>query len=691
MKKLAACLAAFLLFSHGLFAQKISEHLRQQFLQSAGQPQPMIVLMAAQADVSDAANISDWNEKGWHCYHRLSSLAEKTQGNVAALCRAFGTEPRQYWIVNMVAVDAGSMALAEALAALPEVREVLHVASFYMEQPIDPTEERGDAHARAVTYEWGLQKIKADSVWLQGWRGTGIVVGGQDTGYQWDHPAIKDAYRGWDGTAVDHDYNWHDAIHQRDSHYSTDNTTCPYNMTSPCDDNNHGTHTMGTMVGKDSTGPGNVQYIGVAPDAKWIGCRNMDRGYGTPVTYSECFQWFLAPTRVDGSDPDPSKRPHVINNSWGCPLDEGCNTAIGSTHWIIRTALINLRNAGTVVVVSAGNSGPNCHTVQDPPAMYEAAYSIGASNSTDGIANFSSRGKVSVDTSFRMKPQIVAPGVSVRSSIPTNSYATFSGTSMAGPHCAGAVALLLDAVPSLIGNPGSVESYLNANAKSLPGATTQVCDGITTGSNPTIPNPVWGYGRLDIKKTIAAASTLPIELVSFTGRVERRSVRLSWQTATESGCAHFRVEKSSDGLRWQPLGKVACHGTTTAPNSYQLIDNQPIGGMNYYRLRQFDVDGDEGQGSPVAAVPFYPSAILGAYPSPAADQLTVSIYSERETSADLEIFDANGRLVRRSPMPLVAGSLTFEMGVGELSGGVYFLKLMEEGGRSLGDGKFVKD
>ncbi len=680
---------AALLFAQTLFAQgKISQKLREDFQKSGGHDQDMIVILSAQADVSDAVNIPDWDARGEYVFRTLSSLAAATQGNVLNICRAFGGEPQPLWIVNIVSVK-GSPALADALAALPEVREVIHSSNFFMEKPVEPIDDSiiETTLRNAVTYTWGVQKIKADSVWMQGFRGTGIVVGGADTGYEWDHPALKNAYRGWDGTAEDHDYNWHDAIHTRHAHWTTDNTICPYNMATPCDDNGHGTHTAGTMVGKDSTDPGNVQYIGVAPDAKWIGCRNMDRGWGTPITYSECFQWFLAPTKINGTAPDPTKRPHVINNSWGCPIDEGCNTMIGSTHWIIRTSLINLRNAGTVCVVSAGNSGPNCHTIQDPAAMYEAAYSIGASTSTDGIASFSSRGKVSVDTSFRQKPQIVAPGVGVLSSYLSATYATLQGTSMAGPHVAGAVALLLDAVPGYIGNVALIEARLNGGAKSLPGASTLICDGIPT---TTIPNPVWGYGRLDIKKSVLLAQTLPVELVSFIGKLEKSRALLFWETATEVNNSHFLIEKSTDGIHWNNIGRVAGNGTTAEPKSYQFIDNQPVAGMNYYRLQQVDFDGTA-ERSPIVAVAFYQNNTVRAYPNPAADALTLAIFSVKSTDATLEILDANGRLVRQMPMPLVHGSLTFETNIAELASGVYFMRLLENGGGLLGEGKFVKD
>ena len=140
----------------------------------------------------------------------------------------------------------------------------------------------------------------------------------------------------------------------------------------------------------------------------------MDENVGRPETYTECFQWFIAPTDLAGNNADPTKRPHVMNNSWGCPASELC--APDSLQQIVE----NTQAAGIFVVVSAGNAGSGCSTVQDPPAIYEASYSVGAMNTgAMSIASFSSRGPVTVDGPGRIKPDIAAPGNPNRSSVPT--------------------------------------------------------------------------------------------------------------------------------------------------------------------------------------------------------------------------------------------------------------------------------
>ena len=118
-----------------------------------------------------------------------------------------------------------------------------------------------------------------------GIEGEGVTVAGEDTGYRWDLEGIKERYRGWKDSIVDHNYNWHDAIHTISPLASDSINPCGLNSKVPCDDNGHGTHTMGTMVGKT-----NEYLYGVAPKAKWIGCRNMERGNGALSTYIECFE-----------------------------------------------------------------------------------------------------------------------------------------------------------------------------------------------------------------------------------------------------------------------------------------------------------------------------------------------------------------------------------------------------------------
>src|SRR5213075_177281 len=199
----------------------------------------------------------------------------------------------------------------------------------------------------------------------------------------------------------------------------------------------------GTTVGDDGSG----NQIGVAPGAKWIGCRNMDSGDGTPARYTECFQFMIAPTDLSGNNPDPALRPHVLNNSWGCPSSEGCTTRAE-----LETIINNTQATGIFVVVSAGNSGPNCSTVSDPPSIYDASFAVGAYDINNQLASFSSRGPSTYYTPNLLKPNLSAPGVTVRSSYLSTdaAYITLQGTSMASPHVVGVVALVWSARPQLV-------------------------------------------------------------------------------------------------------------------------------------------------------------------------------------------------------------------------------------------------
>jgi subtilisin family serine protease len=434
------------------------------------------VVLADQADLSGAAALKTKLEKGRFVYETLYRKARETQAGILADLQARGVEHRSYYIVNMIWVK-GDRALAYDLAERADVARIDGNPSVrvILPQPEAPAPDQPEAVEAGVTY------IKAPQVWALGFTGQTVVIGGMDTGIRWTHNVLKPKYRGWNGTTADHNYNWHDSIHATGS-------SCGADSPVPCDDTNHGSHTVGTVVGDD----GGTNQVGVAPGAKWIGCRNMNAGNGTPTTYLECFEWMLAPYPVGGTpvQGNPAMAPDVTNNSWGCPTSEGCNSGNWAT---MQAAIAAQRAAGIVTVASAGNAGSGCGTVQDPPAMFDESFSVGAfSSSTGTIASFSSRGPVTVDGSNRPKPDISAPGVSVRSCTNTGdtAYTTMSGTSMAGPHVAGAVALLLSAVPSLSGNVNAIEARLAQTATPVPV--------VNTCSSNGSPNNVYGYGRLDV-------------------------------------------------------------------------------------------------------------------------------------------------------------------------------------------------
>ena len=224
--------------------------------------------------------------------------------------------------------------------------------------------------------------------------------------------------------------------------------------------------------------------IGVAPEARWIGCRNMDDGVGRPSTYLECLQFFLAPTDAAGANPDPARRPDIVSNSYVCPPEEGCAAAA------LGPAVEAMRAAGIFMAVAAGNDGPSCSSIRYPPAIYDAAFTVGGTEVGDTIRPTSSRGPVTADGSRRPKPDIVAPGTAIRSAYPRDSYRALSGTSAAAPHVAGAVALLWSAYPWLRRDVERTEQLLRSSATRL--TTTEGCGG---DSSTAVPNNTFGAGR----------------------------------------------------------------------------------------------------------------------------------------------------------------------------------------------------
>ncbi len=465
-----------------------------------GKQAEFLVILADKADLSGAKEFQTKREKGRFVRDALFAKAQQTQAPLLAWLRARGIAHRSFYIVNAIWVRATRATMLQ-IAARAEVARIEGNPRIRNLEPVKPTEAELQAALNAVAapqaIELGVTYIRAPEVWAQGFTGQGIVIGGADTGVKWDHPALKNHYRGWNGSSADHNYNWHDSIHSGGG-------LCGPNSPTPCDDDvsspNHGTHTLGTAVGDD----GGTNQIGVAPGAKFIACRNMDRGNGTPATYIECMEWFLAPYPVGGntSQGDASKSPDITTNSWGCPPSEGC--APGT----LQTAIEAQRAAGIMTVVAAGNSGSACSTVVDPPSLYDAAYTIGAIISGAGtIASFSSRGPVTIDGSNRRKPDITAPGVGVRSSVGSSSYTSLSGTSMATPHVAGAIALLWSAHTELRHQITATEDILNEAAVDV---ASTLC------SSSGVPNNVYGFGRLDIKAAVDLAAALVLRIDSVT-------------------------------------------------------------------------------------------------------------------------------------------------------------------------------
>ncbi|MCZ2101226.1 MAG: S8 family peptidase [Chitinophagales bacterium] len=517
--------------------------------------------------------LSSKEAKGNYVYKTLSTYAQQSQAAIRKVLDQYQVDYHPFWVINAIKVTS-DLQLVHILAARNDVEKIIANTPHKMLQ--EPITERslGQSSTRNAEPEWGIKAIAADSVWLEGNTGQGVVIGGQDTGFEWNLSPIRTKYRGFiSEEEVDHNYNWYDAIHEKQAINYPDSipNPCGFNAKEPCDDNNHGTHTMGTMVGQDED-----NSIGVAPGARWIACRNMDRGWGSIASYVACFEWFIAPTDLDGANPDPSKAPHVINNSWYCSPEEGCEL---NNFYIIEDVVKNVKAAGIVVVVSAGNDGyRGCGSIDGPPAIFDASFSVGATDINNDIAGFSSRGPVTIDSTFRLKPNVVAPGVNVRSVIRGGQYANYSGTSMAGPHVAGLVALMIAANPKLAGEVSIIEDMIQASSTRLASETD--CEPF---NGDVIPNAIYGYGLVNAYRAVRRAKGYtPVSTEDI-----QNNIRVIPNPTHD--VVTFIIDKGDQPVRaleiYNANGTQVMQGSFDSEQILQTIDTSHLqGGLYIYRI-----------------------------------------------------------------------------------------------------------
>ncbi|HWR84222.1 MAG TPA: S8 family serine peptidase [Candidatus Deferrimicrobium sp.] len=316
-----------------------------------------------------------------------------------------------YWITPAFSAMVPISSL-QPLASQEGVTAVVEDAPLV---PIDPI-SIAPAPVLAAGVSAQLSRLRVPSLWSRGLTGRGRLVCSFDTGVEQSHPALAPK---WRGNGAPLSAAWF-------------STLTPDSL--PSDKIGHGTHTMGLMVGASMT-----DTFGVAPDAEWITAGVIDQGKSLGNTISDillAFQWALNP---DGDTGTTSDVPDVILNSWGIPkgLFAPCDATFNGV-------IDNVEAAGIVTVFAAGNEGPDPRTIRNPADQATSplnTLSVGAIDNNDVITGFSSRGPSSCDGT-RIKPELVAPGVAIRSSYKGGGYYTMTGTSMSAPYIAGLVALM---------------------------------------------------------------------------------------------------------------------------------------------------------------------------------------------------------------------------------------------------------
>ncbi|HEX6594488.1 MAG TPA: S8 family serine peptidase [Bacillota bacterium] len=452
---------------------------------------------------------------------------------------------KSYFIVNGMAVTA-SKEIAEKIARFPEVEKILPNETRTLHKTFIKEQKTPQSNLKNV--EWNVERVGAPEAWEIGIDGTGTVVASLDTGVQWDHPGLKEKYRGYDSATeeVDHQYSFYDASGGQEVAY---------------DDHGHGTHVTGTMVGSE---PDGSNQVGVAPGAEWIAVKVFDgSGRTSDSILLDGAEWILAPGgRVDMA-------PDVVNNSWG--------GGPGLDEWY-RDAVRAWRDAEIFPEFSAGNTdlfnpgGPGSIAV---PANYPESFATGATDINDLIAGFSLRGPSPYD---EIKPDISAPGVNIRSTVPGSEYeGGWNGTSMSGPAVSG-VAALLRQVNADISVDEMEEILINT-------ATPRTDDDYFES-----PNNGYGYGIVNAHDAVAS-------IVDGLGTIEGQVTKEG--TDDEAPTFEHKAPKQTyAGMDLDLTVHVADNiSVTSVELSYQVNDG------DWKKVEADRISGDYKDGEYVAAIP----------------------------------------------------------------------------------------
>jgi subtilisin family serine protease len=441
---------------------------------SSGVTREFTLLLTDQADLSPAYTLPTRSEKVQYVYSALTGAANRSQAPVQAELSGMGLKSTGFFVTNAFTVAAP---VNRVLRSADLYRLAARADVAWLEPSVGGllNQVSSTGVAAKSNTPLGIKKTKAAFAWKAGFKGQGIVIGVLDSGANGAHPTLVNQYRGKSAAGVDHNFNWFDT-----TDFAPGEPFGASRTPAPEDAAGHGSHVTGTAVG----GAGRNK-IGVAPGAKWMHVRAFFGNSSTDTALLGAMQWMLAPTDLKGQNPKPESAPDIMNNSWGTSANSEA----------FKRAFLSIDAAGTIVVAAAGNKGPACNSLNTQPAGLPFAVTVGGLDARANlIGKYSSRGPGS-DPTAPQKPNVVAPGERVLSAAKTGrGFTLMTGTSMATPHVSGAIALLWSAEPALKNKPAETLARLQLNAVHVAASDCS--------SPRTVPNFVYGFGKLDCKRLI---------------------------------------------------------------------------------------------------------------------------------------------------------------------------------------------